>query len=88
MMFIIFHFFGNTLIFTFCSLIIEFRFLLYNYVITFIIYIGNIIEYLVSPTKKYAKIRHMLDVLYIYDEEANYYNVNYTNCKIEFDTEK
>ena len=70
--------------------IVKVKYSIYNYVITFLIYISNIIQYLVSPIKKkYAKIHSILDTQYIYDEEANYYNVNtMTNCKIEFDTLK
>lgn len=69
--------------------IVEAKYSIYNYVITFLIYISNIIEYLISSRKKtYAKIHPILETQYIYDEEANYHNVNSTNCQIEFDTLK
>lgn len=69
--------------------IVEVKYSIYNYVISFLIYISNIIQYLVSPIKKkYAKIHSILDTQYIYDEEANYHNVNSTNCQIQFDTLK
>ena len=46
-------------------------FSLYNYIIIFLVYIRNIIEYYMNlePKKKYAKIYPILDSNDIYDEE-------------------
>lgn len=65
------------------------KYSLYNYLILFLIYIGNMIKYLVSPRKKkIAKIHPILETkyVYVYDEEANYSNNDYSiNCIIQFD---
>lgn len=56
---------------------------LYNYIIIFLIYIVNMIKYLISPIKiKHAKIYPIVDTKCVYDEESNYS----TDCIIQFDT--
>jgi len=48
------------------------KYLLYNYIIMFLIYIGNMIKYLISPRKKkYAKIYPIVESKCVYDEESN-----------------
>ena len=56
---------------------------LYNYIIIFLIYIVNMIKYLISPRKKkYAKIYPILEPQCVYDEESNCS----TDCIIQFDS--
>lgn len=60
----------------------EIKYSLYNYIILFLIYIGNMIKYLVSPRKKkYAKIYPIIEAKYVYDEES-YYS---SDCINQFD---
>ena len=55
---------------------------LYNYLILFLIYIRNMIKYLISPRKKkFTKIHPIIEPKYVYDEESNYS----TDCIIQFD---
>lgn len=66
----------------------EIKYSLYNHIILFLIYIGNMIKYFVTPKKnKIAKIHPILETQCIYDEETNYSNDNYaTNCIIQFNS--